>query len=346
MLKNKAKVTVVISTYNRPDVLNVAIKSVMLQTYSNWKIFVIGDHCDQETENTVTSFKDSRIKYINLPHRIGDQSGPNSVGIALALSEYTAFMNQDDVWVQDHLEHALETLKKTKSDFFIGKCAFGSHYEVTVENLRKPVFLTTNPDNRTADMSFDKDLSFCESVSSWVIKTSHAKRIGYWKQAREIHRNPIENWVIRAWRKKTKFVFGDKITVLAITTHHNIKTKTYSVKSLEHIYLLDLLVKDNSDSVRKFVDKSLEDNKKPGVFIEKKRQKIFRKIVLNRFAKSLCKYTGIDCCEIAYHLLRYEKGKGMNALSVVRTGKPLPERIDIKMVIEEVKSKLGHALEL
>ncbi|MFB3056307.1 MAG: glycosyltransferase family 2 protein, partial [Ignavibacteriaceae bacterium] len=83
MLNNKTKVTIVISTYNRPDVLSVAIKSVILQTFSNWKILVIGDHCNQETEKAVTSFNDSRIHYINLPHRVGTQSGPNSVGIAL-----------------------------------------------------------------------------------------------------------------------------------------------------------------------------------------------------------------------------------------------------------------------
>jgi len=50
MLKKKPKVTVVISTYNRSEVLKIAIKSVILQTFSNWKILVIGDNCDHETE--------------------------------------------------------------------------------------------------------------------------------------------------------------------------------------------------------------------------------------------------------------------------------------------------------
>jgi len=342
MLKNKAKVTIVISTYNRPDVLRVAIKSVILQTFSNWKILVIGDHCNQETEKAVTSFNDSRIQYINLPHRVGDQSGPNSVGIALAMTEYIAFMNQDDVWIQDHLEYAIETLEKTKSDFFIGKCGFAEKSKVTAENLKKPIFVLVSPDNRTADMSFDKINRLFESASSFVIKTSHAKRIGYWKQYREIHRTPMLNWVTRAWRKKTKFVFGEKITVLKINTHHNIKDiPNYSVKSLEHIYILDLLESNNFDSVRKFVEKSLEHNKipmdtKPQMFLDKKSHKILRKIMFNRFTKSLFKYTGIDSYEIYFHLLRYEKGKLLNNLSVIRTGKPSPEKVNIKMVIDKV----------
>ncbi len=339
MLKNKAKVTIVISTYNRPDVLSVAIKSVILQTFSNWKILVIGDHCNQETEKAVSSFNDSRIQYINLPHRVGTQSGPNSVGIALAMTEYTAFMNQDDVWLQDHLEHAIETLEKTKSDFFIGKCGFANQ-SVTLGNLNKPIFHFVSPDNRTADMSFDKDNLLFESASSWIIKTTHAKRIGYWKDPREIQRPQLQNWVIRAWRKKTKFVFGDKITVLRIYTHKTKTSKTkYSVECLAHIYILDLLENQNSDSVREFVDKSIEHNKKPintETKVLEKYPKVFRKILFNRFTKSICKYTGFDSYEIFYTFVGLKKGRHMNKASVDRTGDPLPKKVDIKMIIDKV----------
>jgi len=339
MLKNKAKVTIVISTYNRPDVLSVAIKSVILQTFSNWKILVIGDHCNQETEKVVTSFNDSRIQYINLPHWVGSQSGPNSVGIALAMTEYTAFLNHDNVWLQDHLEHAIETLEKTKSDFFIGKCGV-AHQSMARSNSNKPKFYFVTPDNRTADMVFDKTVSLFEPVSLWIIKTTHAKRIGYWKDYRETHRSPSINWVIRAWRKKTKFVFGDKITVLAID---NIPTKTsktiYSQKGLAQSYILDLLENQNSDSVREFVNKSIEHNKEP-VDIEtrflKPYPKVFRKILINRFTKSVCKYTGLDSYEIVYTLVGLEKGHFMKKFEVYRIGKPLPEKVDIKMVIDKI----------
>jgi len=336
-----AKVTVVISTYNRPDVLSVAIKSVILQTMSDWKILVIGDNCDQETEKTVTSFNDERIEYINLPYRVGDQSGPNSVGMALAMTEYLAFMNQDDVWLHEHLEYAIETLEKTKRDFFIGKCSFAEHSKDIVGNLKKPIFELVSPDNRTADMSFDKSNILFESPSSWVIKTAHAKIIGYWNQAREIHRPPAQNWITRAWRKNTKFVFGDKITILKITPNVNITTKgQYSEKSLEHIYILDLLENRNYDSLRKFVEKSLEHNKilfPTDWIIDKKSHKVLKKILFTRFTKSLFKHTGVDIYEVFFNLLRIEKGRAFEDASVARTGKSLPEKVEIKMVIDKVK---------
>lgn len=339
------KVTVVISTYNRPDVLYTAIKSVELQTFSNLEILVVGDNCDQETEKTVTSFDESRIKYINLPFRVGDQSGPNSVGIALAKTEYLAFMNQDDIWIEDHLEYALETIEETKSDFFIGRCAFAHNSEITSNNLMKPIFNQVNPDNRTADMSFDKVVRLFESASSWVIKTSQAKRIGYWKPARNQHRNPMQNWATRAWRKKTKFVFGEAITVLKMNTHHKVPVKykknEYSVKSLEHQYMLILLENQNSYSIRNFVEKSLEHHKIPfpieiTLDKNKKFQNILWKTLVNGFTKSLFKYTGIDGYEIYFHLLHEEKGHLMEYASMKRTGKPLPEKVDLNSIIDKI----------
>ena len=77
-------VTVVLATYNRPDALRAAIRSVLRQTRPDWRLMVIGDRCEPPTEEAVRSVQDARISYINLPVRFGEQGGPNSVGMALA----------------------------------------------------------------------------------------------------------------------------------------------------------------------------------------------------------------------------------------------------------------------
>ena len=150
----------------------------------------------------------------------------------------------------------------------------------------------------------------------------------------------MQNWVIRAWRKKTKFVFGDKITVLYISNYQTNPSKTlYSIKDLTHIYILDLLENQNSDSVREFVNKSIEHNKEPvdtETKVLKEYPKVFRKILINRFTKSVCKYTGLDSFEIFYTIVGLKKGRDTKKVSVDRTGEPLPEKVDIKMVIDKV----------
>jgi len=342
-MKIKPKVTIVISTYNRPDVLSVAIRSVILQTFSNWKILVIGDNCNQETEKSVKSFNDKRIQYINLPLRMGTQAGPNSVGIKLTDTEYIAFMNHDDVWLQDHLEYSIEILEKTKNDFFIGKCGFANQ-SLTLGNSNEPVFYFASPNNRTADMSFDKDNVLFESASSWVIKTNHAKQIGYWKDAREIHRPQLQNWIIRAWRKNIKFVFGKKISVLYISNYKTKPSKMlYSINDSMHCHILELLETQNPDYIREYVNTSIKQSKIP-VNIESKvlknYPKIFRKILINGFTKGVCKNFGLDSVEIFYTIVGLKKGKNMKRVSVERTGKPLPEKVGIDTIIDKLNVKV------
>ena len=97
-------VTVIVATYNRAAVLKEALRCLMAQTHQSWRALIIGDHCTDETAEVVAAFNDPRLSFHNLPERFGEQAGPNSIGLALARTEYVAFLNQDDLWFPDHLE--------------------------------------------------------------------------------------------------------------------------------------------------------------------------------------------------------------------------------------------------
>ena len=73
-------VSVVIATYNRSNVLRLAIETVLWQTYTNWEIVVVGDCCTDDTAEVVASFKAPRVRFYNLRENFGEQSGPNNFG--------------------------------------------------------------------------------------------------------------------------------------------------------------------------------------------------------------------------------------------------------------------------
>ena len=62
-----AKITVVIITYKRPlEILMRAVKSVIYQTYTDWKLYVVNDAPDEITlgadiKEALESFSDERI---------------------------------------------------------------------------------------------------------------------------------------------------------------------------------------------------------------------------------------------------------------------------------------------
>ena len=64
-MTNQPKITVIIPSYNRPNLIGRAIKSVLNQTYHNFELVIVDSSPDNKTEEVVKGFNDERIKYIH-----------------------------------------------------------------------------------------------------------------------------------------------------------------------------------------------------------------------------------------------------------------------------------------
>lgn len=96
------KVSVVIPTCNRPELLSRAIRSILAQTYQDFEIIVIDDGLKERAENAILAFGDSRIRYVKNEISLGG-SGARNRGIADARGEYVAFLDDDDEWLSEKL---------------------------------------------------------------------------------------------------------------------------------------------------------------------------------------------------------------------------------------------------
>jgi glycosyltransferase involved in cell wall biosynthesis len=104
------KVSVVIPTYNYGRFLGEAIQSVLDQTFQDFEIFVVDDGSTDNTKEVVDSFKDLRIKYTYQENR-GLPAARNT-GIKASSSEYIAFLDSDDVLVENALEKGVQVLDR------------------------------------------------------------------------------------------------------------------------------------------------------------------------------------------------------------------------------------------
>jgi glycosyltransferase involved in cell wall biosynthesis len=95
-------VSVVISTHNRAGLVGAAIESVLNQTFRDFEVIVVDDASEDDTEKTVRSFRDARIRYIRHPVGKGDAATRNT-GIRNATGEYIAFLDDDDEWLPEKL---------------------------------------------------------------------------------------------------------------------------------------------------------------------------------------------------------------------------------------------------
>lgn len=205
-------VTVVVATHNRPAGLIRALRSVQGQRHVAWRAIVVGDVCDAATARAVAGMADPRITYVNLPWRTGEQSLPNSVGMALADTPFLALLNHDDIWFPDHLSRAFATLDACGADLYTGQAveiAPGGRTSI----LPFAVRARTRVGRRPVDALTGTYLMF-EPCSTWVMRRSAWGRVGPFVPAARLHRTPVEDWILRAARAKLAHADGAHITVL------------------------------------------------------------------------------------------------------------------------------------
>ncbi len=104
------RVTVIIPTFNYAQVLPYSIRSVLRQTFSDFELLVIGDHCTDESESVVNSISDPRSAGLTCQKNVGHQSGPNNEGLRQGRGELAAYLGHDDLWLPKHLELAVATI--------------------------------------------------------------------------------------------------------------------------------------------------------------------------------------------------------------------------------------------
>jgi glycosyltransferase involved in cell wall biosynthesis len=112
-------VTIVIPTYNRRELLQKAIASILSQTYTNWELFIVDDGSVDDTKTLVTSIKDTRIHLIDLGHN-GNIAGLRNTGAAAGSGEWIAFLDSDDEWINNKLEKQLQLLLQEKKQWSYG----------------------------------------------------------------------------------------------------------------------------------------------------------------------------------------------------------------------------------
>ena len=95
------RVTVIIPTYNRADLLRKAIESVLNQTFSDLELIVVDDGSTDHTEEVIRSIPDARLKYHKQPNRGG--AAASNTGIRAAIGEFVAFLHSDDLFLSEKI---------------------------------------------------------------------------------------------------------------------------------------------------------------------------------------------------------------------------------------------------
>jgi glycosyltransferase involved in cell wall biosynthesis len=114
IFNKKPTISVVIPTYNRANMIVGCVESVLAQSYPVNEIIVVNDSSTDNTMKQLNKFKDNII-ILKTEKQSGAQTARN-IGIKSAKSEWIAFLDSDDEWLENKLEKQVLALKTTNYD--------------------------------------------------------------------------------------------------------------------------------------------------------------------------------------------------------------------------------------
>jgi spore maturation protein CgeD len=112
-------VSVILTSYNKPKTIGIAIESVIHQTFKNWELFIMDDNSNQETVQIIKRYlNDSRIHYFN--SMIQDSERYKTTRYASLINEaipktrgkYITYLTDDNIFLPERLKMMVKVLNQ------------------------------------------------------------------------------------------------------------------------------------------------------------------------------------------------------------------------------------------
>ncbi|MBB3189406.1 glycosyltransferase family 2 protein [Halomonas cerina] len=105
-------ISVVIPVYNKVQYIDRAVTSVLAQSYPNFELLLIDDASTDGSPEKIRRYTDGRIRVLSRTEPGPGGYAARNLGIREARGTWVAFLDADDSWMPDHLEHAVKLIER------------------------------------------------------------------------------------------------------------------------------------------------------------------------------------------------------------------------------------------
>lgn len=198
-------VSIIIRTYDRPALLERAIRSVARQTYRNVEIVVVNNGGEDVRDIVERASEGRPFVYERMDER-KTISAASNVGARAATGKFIGYLDDDDLLYGDHCARTVESLERTNADAVFTVCV-GEYAEMHGDRkhvLGYQIYL---------DRQYHADDIFISNVSpihSIVHPRSLFDRFGYFDESLPVT-DDWELW-LRAASSGARFIRVDRAT--------------------------------------------------------------------------------------------------------------------------------------
>lgn len=119
-------VSIVVPVYNAGAYIEETIAMVCRQTYGQWELLLVDDGSSDDGREKIEAWrrKDERIRLVAKKKNEGAALARNT-GIDHAAGRYVAFLDADDIWMENKLEKELRFMEAKNAAFVFTAYEFG-----------------------------------------------------------------------------------------------------------------------------------------------------------------------------------------------------------------------------
>lgn len=242
--------SVIIPSYNRYESLKQAIGSVLSQSFKDFELIVVDDGSTDQTAETAAGYK-NKIIFIRQENK--GVSAARNLGVSISGAPYIAFLDSDDVWMQNKLEAHSEYIKNNPN------IQIHQTDELWVRNGS-----LVNPMKKHAKIEghiFIPSLDLClVSPSAVVLSRSLFDSAGMFDEKMPTCED-YDLWLRISWREKVGLI-GKKLLIKS-GGHHDQLSKKYWGMDRFRVYSIVKLLSSYRDVIpseyRMAAEKSAKD---------------------------------------------------------------------------------------
>ena len=108
---NHPLVSIIMPSYNHGRHIAKSIDSIIKQTYTNWELIIVDNNSTDNTKKILSKYENNdKIKTFYVKNN-GIIAYSRNIGIKNSRADYIAFIDSDDIWLNNKLEICIPVIK-------------------------------------------------------------------------------------------------------------------------------------------------------------------------------------------------------------------------------------------
>lgn len=199
--EKRTKVSIIIAVWNGENYLKEAIESALEQDYTNKEVIVINDGSTDSTQQIIDSFA---TKIRSLYQSNQGLGAARNAGIRMAMGDYLAFLDHDDLWDKTKLTTQMEKMDETDPLIFT--------------HIKQFMCPSLNKEERSK-INVDETPSPAHFAGNLLISKKRFFQIGPFLERKTV--GEFIDWYARALQAKVPIVILPQITLYRRVHNHN-----------------------------------------------------------------------------------------------------------------------------